>query len=235
MVKKAASTEVANLQQASGTTEVTNLDAFNAFEAYGNSVSNRNIVGKLLKFSKGDYLAGEDAEEIDEGTQLVAMMHTLAIGWIKWVDNKPDQQIMGTLVEGFKPPRRSELGDADETEWEIDEQSGQPRDPWQYSNYVIFKEVGKTGEDENLYTFASSSKGGLGAIGDLCKVYGKSIRTKPDDLPIISLDVDAYEHSNKKFGRIKVPKFNVVGWEDKKVATGEAKKPAAARSRSKAA
>jgi hypothetical protein len=32
----------------------------NPFEAYGNAMTNNRIVGQLLKFSKGDYLAGQD-------------------------------------------------------------------------------------------------------------------------------------------------------------------------------
>lgn len=220
MVKK-QETEVAvtNLES----TAVANPDAFNAFESYGNSVSNRNIVGRLLKFSKGDYLCGEDQEELPEGTRLVANMGTLAIGWIKWVDGKPDQQVMGLLVEGFKPPKRSELDDTNEEDWEVDEQSGQPRDPWQFSNYMVLKDPGKPATDEFLYTFATSSRGGLGAIGELCKVYGKAIRTKPDELPVVALNVTAYDHPNKKFGRIKVPVFEVVDWEPKGVGEGEVK------------
>lgn len=209
-------TNLAKNEEATGGTEVTNL-AFNAFESYGNSVSNRNIVGKLLKFSKGDWLAGEDAEEVDPGKQLVVHMDSLAIGWIKWEDNKPSQQVMGLLVEGHKPQSRKDLGDLEEDEWEVDEQSGQPRDPWQFSNYLIMKEVGAVGDEENLYTFATSSKGGLGALGELCKTYGKAMRTRPDEWPIVTLGVGSYNHPNKAFGRIKFPTLEVTGWEKKSV------------------
>lgn len=199
-------------------TGVTNLDegAYNPFEAYGNSVSNRSITGQLLKFNKGDWLYGEDNEELDAGTNLVADMDTLNIGWIRWQDNKPDQQIMGRIVDRFKPPRRAELGDTDEETWEIDNQ-GKARDPWQFSNYLMLKVPGepRAEDDSNIFTLAGSSKGLLGAIGELCKAYGQAMRAHPDENPVIELGVDSYNHPNKEYGRIKVPVLKIVGWEPK--------------------
>ena len=206
----------------------------NYFESYGDQVSQKSIVGQLLKFNKGDYLAGENEDEVEEGTQLVANMDQFMVGWIKWVDNKPEQQIMGPIAEGFQPPRRNTLGDDDKDLWETDT-AGKARDPWQFSNYVVMKEVGKPGNVENLYTFAISSKGGLNALGEVCKAYGREMRTNGDQWPIIELGVDSYVHSNKEFGRIKVPVLKVVGWEDKTmfaegaVVTKPARKKASAK------
>jgi hypothetical protein len=71
--------------------------------------------GKLLKFSKGDYLVGEDNDEVEEGTQYVANMDELMVGWIRWADGKPEDQIMGRVSEGYQPPKRNTLGDDDKT------------------------------------------------------------------------------------------------------------------------
>lgn len=182
----------------------------NPFEAYGNAASQRSIVGKLLKFSKGDYLTGENNDEMAAGTQLVANMDELMVGWIKWEDSKPSEQIMGRVSENYQPPRRNELGDTDKNDWEVDDQ-GQHRDPWQFSNYLIMKEPG----GEEFYTFTTSSRGGLNAIGELCKSYGKLMRQKPDQFPIVALGVGSYQHTNKSFGRIKFPILELVGWAPK--------------------
>jgi hypothetical protein len=215
-----------------GGKEVSNGDengGLNYFEQYGNSASQKSITGRLLKFSKGDYLAGEDEEEIDADTTLVAIMDQLNVGWIKWEDNKPVQQIMGPVAEGYQPPRRNTLGDDDKDLWEVDS-NGKPRDPWQFSNYLIMKDPGKNGDPENLYTFATSSTGGRNAIGEVCKVFGKEMRRKPDEWPIIKLGVSSYNHSNKEYGRIKIPVLEVVGWEPKSVMEEvEPPKKAAAR------
>ena len=178
------------------------------FSQYGEQAAMRNIVGKLLKFSKGDYMAGENNEDIPEGTEVLANMETLAVGWIKWEDNKPVEQLMGLVCEGFQPPKRNTLDATDETLWETDDQTGQPRDPWQFTNQLVMKEPG----GDQLYTFSTSSRGGINAMGELCKVYGKHFRSAPDAMPVVSLDVGSYMHSNKAFGKIKFPILTVKGW-----------------------
>lgn len=207
----------------------------NYFQSYGDQVSQKSIVGKLLKFSKGDYLMGEDNEEVEEGTQLVANMEELMVGWIRWEDGKPTDQIMGRVSEGYQPPKRNTLGDDDKTRWEVDEQ-GRERDPWQFSNYLLLKTPGESGDD-HLFTFTTSSRGGLNAIGELCKTYGKEMRQRPDDLPVVALEVGSYQHSNKAYGRIKFPIFKVVSWAPKAefadALDGEGGEPEAAPAKDK--
>lgn len=187
------------------------VNARNAFETYGQQMSMTSISGTLIKFNKGDWVTGDD-EDLDEGMELVCNMDQLMVGWIKWVDNKPAEQLMGPVAEGYQPQRRNELGDQNQAEWEPD-QDGRPRDPWQFSNYIVMKEPGQDASDEYLYTFATSSKGGLGALGQLCKTYGKEMRTRPDDYPIVKLESDYYTHAT--YGRIYTPILTVVGWEPK--------------------
>lgn len=191
---------------------VTNLEK-NFFEQYGEQASARSsIVGDLLKFSKGDWLIGQDEEDVPAGTKYVASMNNLLVGWVKWADNKPVEQVMGRIVDGYKPPSRDTLGDNDKDAWEVDTQ-GKPRDPWQFSNQVLLKPVGKKYSTDVAVTFVTSSKGGIGAIGELCKAYGKEMRTHAEQNPIVELGVDSYVHSNKEFGRIKVPLITLTGWE----------------------
>jgi hypothetical protein len=179
----------------------------NPFEAYGNATVNSHIVGQLLKFSKGDYLAGQDNTDIPLGTKLAAIMDQLMVGWIKWQDARPVEHIMGLVASGYVPKKRAELDDNDEDSWETDD-DGHPRDPWQYSNYLIVVDQ----KEKTPFTFTTSSKGGIGAIGELCKYYGKAMRERPDDYPVIELGVGSYPHRVKTLGRIKYPIFKPVGW-----------------------
>src|SRR5262249_39912233 len=157
--------------------------------------------------TKGDYVAGPYNDEIPIGTKLYAMMDSLNVGWIKWQDNRPAERITGAVGEGFQPPCRTELGDNDKSQWETDDQ-GHPRDPWQFTNELVLIEV----EGGKTYTFTTSSRGGIGAIGELCSAYGKAMRQQPDRVPVIELDVGSYQHSNRAFGRIKFPIFKIVDW-----------------------
>jgi hypothetical protein len=183
----------------------------NPYLAYGIAATAKPFAGDLLKFQKGEYRAGIDDKEIPHGTKCVALMGTLAVGWQCWKGNRPCAQEMGLVADNFQPPMRKALGDTDESHWEKDEQ-GQPKDPWQYTNLLVL--VGL--EDNALYTFTTTSKGGRGAAGELGKDYGKQMRQRPDQYPVVVLGVSSYLHKNKAYGRIKNPTFKIVDWVPKK-------------------
>jgi len=199
-----------------GTTAVS-TPAANPFTAYGEQASQKSIVGQLLKFSKGDFLAGQDNDEVPVGTQFIANMDEMLVGWIRWEENKPTDQIMGKVSLGYQAPRRNELGDTDQTQWEVDDQ-GKSRDPWQFTNYLLLKGDG----DGELYTFTTSSKGGLSALGEFTRAYGKAMAQHPTEYPVIAVGVDSYDHPNRSYGRIKVPTFKITGWVSKAVFEDDA-------------
>jgi hypothetical protein len=179
----------------------------NFFLKYGRAATSRSIVGRLLKFNKfGEYKAGQEEEEIKRGTKLAAAMDTLQAGFVLWQDNRPVDAAMGRVVDGFIPPKRETLGHLDKSQWESFD-DGRPRDPWQFTNEIVFVDP-ETGE---LFTFSTSSRGGLDAIGQLCLKHGEHIRQKPDEVPIIALEVGSYQHSNRAYGEIRFPIFKIVG------------------------
>jgi len=185
---------------------LTALGQPSVFAQYADAVAPRNIVGKLLKFSKGDYVAGEGGEEMKDGTRLIAIMDELWTGWTRWEDNKPVEQRIGRVVDKFVPPPRRELGYENRDEWSADDR-GEARDPWQFGNYLVLKNP-ETGE---FFTFTTGTRGGLNAIADLCRHYARDAKEHPDCYPVIALKSDAYNHPNKAYGRIKIPVLAVVG------------------------
>jgi hypothetical protein len=192
----------------------------NPFEEVGRQAP-RNIVGQLLKFNKGSFVYGQDNIDLPFGTRFIANMDQLLHGWIRWESNKPAEQVMGLIAEGFVPPKRDALGfgykpgdkeeDADQSQWLVDASSGQTRDPWQFAFYMLLRELDKDNvpiqDDNGLYTFATQSKGGIDAVRGFCSVYGKWLRFHPDDYPILTIGYDQYEHPNPQYGWIKTPQF----------------------------
>jgi hypothetical protein len=178
------------------------------FGKYGQAATQRNIVGELLRFNKfGDFVHGSYDDELKCGTHLAAHMHTLTIGWQKWQNNRPAEAAMGLLAEGFEPPQRSALGDLDQSQWEKDG-DGKARDPWQFSNLLVLSDP----KSNELFTFTTSSRGGLGAIGELAKAYSNHLRVAPDEVPIVELGMGSYKHPNKEYGEIRFPILKQVNW-----------------------
>jgi hypothetical protein len=175
------------------------------YAVYGAAATRRQ--GELLKFSRGDYLAGANNELAPIGTKMVANMEEAVIGWQRWEANKPTEQRMGRIADGFVPPTRRDLGDLDEELWERDDE-GKPRNPWQYTSQVPMCRL----EDGKQFTFTTSSDGGNKAVGALCVDYSKRRANHPDHHPIVTLGWSDYPHPIKSRGRIKFPVFQIVGW-----------------------
>lgn len=175
------------------------------FKKHAQETSSRsNIVGHLLRFTKhGDYKAGQNQDEVVEGTRMLAYMPSLKKGWVKWKDGQPVQHVIGLVIEGYEPPPRDTLGDMDESEWS--ELNGRPIDPWQNTNYLVMCD-----EEGQLYTFVTSSKGGLSAIGELSDAYADRRRMKPDEIPIVELHSRSYQH--KDYGETFAPALKITGW-----------------------
>ena len=178
------------------------------FAAYADAIAPQYIIGEMLRFSKGDCIVGQD-NTIPAGTTFTVNLDELMAGWIKWLDNKPVEHIMVRVAGGIPPKKRGELGDDDKTLWELDNQ-GKPRDPWQFTNYLPLMN-----EKSDLFTFTTSSRGGLGAIADLSRRYALHRKRHPNVFPVIALNVDSYQHKIRELGRIKFPVFEPAGYAPK--------------------
>lgn len=190
-------------------TELAPVGLSDPLAAYADAVSPQYIIGDLLRFSKGDYYAGLSDASVAIGANFTVAVDELMAGWIKWWDSKPVEHIMVRVDDGKPLPKRNDLGDDDQSAWETDVH-GKPRDPWQFVNYLPMMN-----DDGKLFTFTTSSRGGINTIARLAKRYAAHRKRHPDVYPIISLGVGSYQHPNKEFGRIKFPEFVPAGYEPK--------------------
>jgi hypothetical protein len=161
----------------------------------------------FLRFSKGDYLLGENAEEVSPGTQFVANMDELRVGWIRWENERPAEERMHRLIDRPRVPHREELGYLEQSQWEAG--ANGPRDPWQLTNVLPMIRV----DDGTEVKFTTSSRGGISAVAKLSGQYSR-VRVKHlHEWPIISIEVDSYQHD--RYGKIKFPVFRIVDWQPK--------------------
>jgi hypothetical protein len=167
-----------------------------------------NELGRLLKFVKGRWETGDDA--VPEGAEYVAHIDQLVRGWIKFEEGKVVDRVIGKIADGFKPPQREELSDNDPANWQETDDGGRPRDPWVQQWFLPLIGI-ETGE---VVTFVTSSKGGIGTVADLCRVYGH--KKRDGLLPIVALRTRSYKH--KQYGRIETPDLAIVGWDGEPTA-----------------
>jgi hypothetical protein len=73
----------------------------------------------------------------------------------------------------------------------------------------------------DLTVYCASSKGGMSAIGLLCKIYGRSQRNGL--LPIVALKAATYKHPD--FGKVDKPELPIVGWHGSAVGPAPDGKP----------
>jgi hypothetical protein len=142
-------------------------------------------------------------------------MDELRIGWIRWENDKPAEELMGRLIDRPRVPHREELGYEERSQWEPGADG--PRDPWQLTNTLPLVKV----NDGTECKFTTSSRGGINAIAKLSGQYSRVRAKHANEWPIISLEVGSYQHD--RYGKIKFPIFRIAGWHPK---DGAAETPA---------
>jgi hypothetical protein len=170
-----------------------------------------------LKYRKGPWEYGPKGGEkaLEHGTKLVVVMPTTTTGWLKWGDDgRPVDQRVGLTMNGHRPAKREALGDLDESKWPIDDKTDRPKDPWQEVRYLAMVDP----ESKQVFNFATSSKGGIGAVGKLCMDYGLHMRMAPDELPVVEIGSDTYRHPS--YGKVPFPTMKIVEWVDGKEYIG---------------
>src|SRR5262249_41454583 len=151
---------------------------------------------RILKFVKGEYKCMDD--EVPLGTEFIVHASQLTFCWIKFVGDKVVDRKAIRAADGFRPPEREDLGDLDQTQWEV--KDGTLRDPWTFQ-HVLALEHAETGE---VYAFTTSSIGGQIATKELVNAYAKRVqKTGSRALPIARLAVKKMQ--TKKFGDVPRP------------------------------
>jgi hypothetical protein len=164
--------------------------------------------GTFIKFGKaGTYVMQQDETPIPTGTEVAIVYEEIRVGWIKFLEKgqQPERK-MGPVFGGFVPAGREELGDLDETQWEIG-LSGKPTDPWQFQVLVPMHDT-KNGE---MYIFGTTSITGRRECDKLISACARMQHSEPDFYPVVKLDVSGFEHRDSRIGWVRTPCFTRIG------------------------
>ena len=161
-----------------------------------------------FKFAKDHrYRRVSDDEEVPLGKEFVVIYDQIMVGWIKFLEKgTPPESRMGRLFGGFMPCPRQDLGDTDQSLWEMG-LSGAPADPW-LSQILLPLQAVAGGE---LHLFGTTSITGRNAVGRVIDECRKMQRHDPDNYPIIKLALGSFQHRDERVGRVVVPAFPRVG------------------------
>ena len=175
---------------------------------YLDEVAPAGIAGRLIKWSKdATFITSDDEEEIAADAEFILLADETLIGWIKFNGvGEPPERHAGLLFDGYEMVEREDLGDLDQTKWELG-LDGQPADPWLHQQSIVLQNT----ETAELFTFSTTSKTGRRAVGILLRHYQRMQKTRPDELPVIKLGKGGYEHKDSRVGWVAVPVFVVVG------------------------
>src|SRR5262245_54977325 len=140
--------ELTDIKQQIGENDMTNSDPFR--EMAQAMRARTGFDGAILKFNKGNWIAGKDAINMNEA-ELIALVDRIMYGFVKWEDKRAVDFHVGFVADRFRPPKRPQLGDTDRSLWDKPSQ-----DPWQ----LTFVLPMASAEDGELYFFSTSSHGG---------------------------------------------------------------------------
>ena len=174
---------------------------------YLDEIAPPSLAGRLLKFTReGSFAFADTGEEVSPDEDFVALLGETVVAYIKFHDGEPPERIGGLLYEGFVLPPRETLGDNDPAKWPIG-LSGRPEDPWRHQILIVLKRPSTL----ELVTFATASKTGRRAIGNLLRHYDRTQRTDPGACPVIRLRPSGFNHTDPRIGWVPTPGFSVVG------------------------
>jgi hypothetical protein len=189
--------------------EIVVIDNSSELAAIANYLAQENpqtTIGKLLKFSKGEFLKGVDGEVVPEGSLFAVACDMMLTGYVRWHDGKPVEHKLVRIASGEPLYRREDLGFHDRVEWPKDAK-GEPRDPWQAAMYVPMMS-----SDGEICTFTTSSGSGIKSMQRLLRRYAVHVKRHPGEYPLVKLKVDHYQHSDKSIGKVFYPEFEPAGY-----------------------
>jgi hypothetical protein len=194
--------------QTNGNTPPAVPDNRNLVQSYLDEVAPVSIVGRMMKFNhkQSNFITTDDEAAIPEDATFIALCDQTMIGWVKFNENSPPDRVMGVLYDGFRMPRREELGDTDPSLWATG-LDGKPADPWQHHQYLVLQNTATA----ELFTFVTSSATGRRAVGNLLHHFNRMMRTNGDELPVVKLKVGGFNHKDDRIGWVPTPVFAVVG------------------------
>jgi hypothetical protein len=171
----------------------------------------QSIAGTEIKFSKGGEFVhkNNEAEKIGEDRRFIVLADQTIAGWIKFNGHGvvPDKQMGLYYSDDYRIPERQELGDLDQSRWELGPNGIDKQDPWGKQWMVVLQDEATS----ELSTFVTNTKTGHTAVSNLLRHYDRLILRKPNHYPVVKLVAGGFQHKDSRIGWVPTPVFCAVG------------------------
>jgi hypothetical protein len=188
----------------------------NPFAAAGRGAESSTFV-KFVGQS-GDFIYGQDDEELAHGTQLAADIENTRYSWAFWWDSQVLETIEIPVMEDprafeHEPDHLPESYDDDMSLEEIraarKDKDSQFMDGWSVQGIVNLRRL--DGEMEE-FTLKLNAGVGMRSFQALLGAYGRLRALKAGKTPIIELGARKYKSKIKTVGTRYAPEFKIVAW-----------------------
>jgi hypothetical protein len=173
------------------------------------AASDTSIVGDFLKLNgkTGEITYGIEDHELPADAELAVLIGQMRIGYIDWQDGAKEREAWLSINEaGRMKELRQSLGKLAPEQWPDRDPRGRPRDPFRESVQLPTLWL----DERKPLMFVSSSDTQVKAVKRLVKQCLE--QAQPDDVPIVTIDVSSYTHSQRTIGEVFFPIFGIVKW-----------------------
>ncbi|MGI9491821.1 MAG: hypothetical protein ACR2QF_05395 [Geminicoccaceae bacterium] len=148
----------------------------------------------------------KDKKDLPDGAQVAIDMSRATQAWLKFSKNAIVERHSLGLFADEKLPSRDELGDTDETEWELGN-DGKPQDPWAKAYEIPGVLLSKKGNVAVNLT-GSGYNYGL-TIGNLIRAFFADFQANASKVPLLDLK---QKRKTDKHGKKMVPVLVINSW-----------------------
>lgn len=170
--------------------------------------------GKAYSMKKGHFYEGygKDAPKTMRFSQedVVINAFNIIFAWRTFEDKRPYYPGFANPTLGQRLCDRDDLGQTDKTMWEIDELSGQPRDPFSKIAIIPFRFEGET----EVHHFQINNWSGVKAAQKFLRDFSEQGRRNMGKLPVVEVGTETKEHWEKANVSWEVLTFEIVDWAD---------------------
>jgi hypothetical protein len=162
--------------------------------------------GQLIFYRQGAWYLGDD--EIEIGTKYLVQIPEAKRGWVRFENGSAAEYRLDYCRDYVPVPARDTLGFTDESQWETDDKTGEPVDPWNMRHYLPMEDL----DTRDLCTWAFWSDGAVAAFQKLARQYAPYFKTTK--VPIVSLQTSSY-YNKKWHCQTQIPILKFVRWGDR--------------------